>query len=258
MPSPKTFEFSGSVSEPARAWHTLEIEETLTLLSSDRNAGLTNQQVIERLQQYEPNELQEGGSRSSLSILLDQFTNIMLLMLIALAVVSAVLDLRSTRFPKDAIAIFAIVILNGLLGFMQESRAEKALAALKRLTSPRVRVVRDGRIIEVAADVLVPGDVMLLEAGMQIAADGRLLKAQNLQVREAALTGEAEAVHKRETVRLPEEAPLGDRINMVFQGTEVVQGRAKVLVLSISIGFSALMFVWIELEKVFIRWFFTR
>ncbi len=230
MPSPITSENSSSVSEPATAWHTLESEEMLAWLKSDRNTGLTSQQAIERLQQYGLNELQEGGSRSSLSILLDQFTNIMLLMLIAVAVVSAVLDLRAARFPKDAIAIFAIVILNGLLGFMQESRAEKALAALKRLTSPRVRVVRDGRIIEVAANVLVPGDVMFVEAGVQVAADGRLLEAQNLQVREAALTGEAEAVHKRETVQLAEDAPLGDRTNMVFQGTEVVQGRGKVLV----------------------------
>jgi Ca2+-transporting ATPase len=164
MPSPKTCEFSGSVSEPATAWHTLEIEETLALLSCNRNAGLTNQQVIERLQHYGPNELQEGGGRRPLSILVDQFTNIMLLMLIAVAVISAILDLRAARFPKDAIAIFVIVILNGLLGFMQESRAEKDLAALKRLTSPRVRVVREGRIIEVTAKELVPGDVMFLEA----------------------------------------------------------------------------------------------
>jgi P-type Ca2+ transporter type 2C len=223
MPSPLTSENSSSVSEPATAWHTLESEEMLARLKSDRNTGLTNHEAIERLQRYGSNEIQDGGTRSSLSILLDQFTNIMLLMLIAVAVVSAVLDLRAARFPKDAIAIFAIVILNGLLGFMQESRAEKALAALKRLTSPRVRVVRDGRIIEVAANVLVPGDVMFVEAGVQVAADGRLLEAQNLQIREAALTGEAEAVHKRETVQLAEDAPLGDRTNRscprTWQGT---------------------------------------
>ncbi|HBY78901.1 MAG TPA: magnesium-transporting ATPase, partial [Cyanobacteria bacterium UBA11148] len=113
-----------------------------------------------------------------------------------------------------------------------ESRAEKALAALKRLSSPKVRVVRDGKTIEVAGNELVPGDVMLLEAGVQIAADGRLIEAQNLQIREAALTGEAEAVNKQPGVRLSEDASLGDRLNMVFQGTEVIQGRAKVLVTS--------------------------
>jgi Ca2+-transporting ATPase len=230
MPSLIKSGFSDSISDTTTAWHTLEIEETLSLLESDRHTGLTPQQVAERLQQYGTNELLESGGRKPLSILIDQFTNIMLVMLMGVAVVSAILDLRASQFPKDAIAISAIVILNGLLGFMQESRAEKALAALKRLSSPKIRVIRDGEIFEVQAKELVPGDVMFLEAGVQIAADGRLLEAQNLQVREATLTGEAEAVHKQSIGQLPENAPLGDRINMVFQGTEVVQGRAKVLV----------------------------
>ncbi len=223
-------ELSDSASNTAIPWHALEIEQTLRLQESNLDNGLTFQQVSERLQQYGTNELREFGSRKPLSILIDQFTNIMLVMLMAVAVVSAILDLRAAQFPKDAIAISVIVILNGLLGFVQESRAEKALAALKCLSSPKVRVVRDGRIFEVEALELVPGDVIFLEAGMQIAADGRLLEVQNLQVREAALTGEAEAVHKRSAGNLPENASLGDRINMVFQGTEVVQGRAKVLV----------------------------
>jgi Ca2+-transporting ATPase len=154
----------------------------------------------------------------------------MLVMLIAVAVVSAVLDLRNDNFPKDAIAIFAIVILNGLLGYFQESRAEKALAALKTLSSPKVRVLRSGEISEMDSQQLVPGDIMFLEAGVQVAADGRLLEAQNLQVREATLTGEAEAVSKRAETELAADASLGDQINMVFQGTEVVGGRGKVLV----------------------------
>ncbi|MHC5828315.1 MAG: P-type ATPase, partial [Nostoc sp.] len=104
------------------------------------------------------------------------------------------------------------------------------LAALKKMTSPLVRVIRDTRQVEIAAKELVPGDVMLLEAGMQIAADGRLIEESNLQVRESALTGEAEAVNKQASLELPAETDLGDRLNVVFQGTEVVQGRAKVLV----------------------------
>ena len=154
----------------------------------------------------------------------------MLIMLILVAIVSAALDLMNQSFPKDAIAIFAIVLLNGVLGYLQESRAEKALAALKRLSSPRVRVIRDGQEGEVDARSLVPGDVMLIEAGSQVAADGRLLEAANLQIRESALTGEAEAVTKRPQITLPLDAPLGDRLNLVFQGTEVIQGRATVLV----------------------------
>ncbi|HBL10954.1 MAG TPA: magnesium-transporting ATPase [Cyanobacteria bacterium UBA11162] len=221
-----------SLPDTAKSWHTSDIEEALHLLESNPDQGLTPKEVTQRQQQYGFNELEETGGRSPLAILWDQFTNIMLVMLIAVAIVSGVLDLKSANFPKDAIAIFAIVVLNGLLGYLQESRAEKALAALKRLSSPKVRVVRDGKTIEIAGKELVPGDVMLLEAGVQIAADGRLIEAQNLQIREAALTGEAEAVNKQPGVRLSEDASLGDRINMVFQGTEVIQGRAKVLVTS--------------------------
>ncbi len=224
-----------STNSPAlleKAWHSLEVEQALSLLESDAVAGLTSQQAQQRLQHYGPNELEETAGRSRWSILLDQFKNIMLLMLIAVAVVSATLDLRANRFPKDAIAISSIVILNGVLGYIQESRAEKALAALKRMAAPRVRVLRDGKTVEIAAKELVPGDVMLLEAGVKVAADGRLIEAPNLQIRESALTGEAEAVNKQPDVQLSADAPLGDRLNLVFQGTEVVQGRGKVIVTS--------------------------
>lgn len=221
---------ANSLPNPEPVWYTLEVDKTLQLLNSDREAGLNSQEVQQRLQEYGPNELQEAAGRSPLTILWDQFKNIMLLMLIAVAVVSAVLDLRNNNFPKDAIAISTIVILNGILGYLQESRAEKALAALKRLAAPMVRAMRNGKLVEVEAKELVPGDVILLEAGVQISADGRLIEAQNLQVRESALTGEAQAVNKQAEMQLPEDTPLGDRVNMLFQGTEVVQGRGKVLV----------------------------
>jgi len=230
---------ANSLPEGAAVWHSLEVDKALDLLDSNADSGLTPEDIQQRLQKYGPNELEEHGGRSAWEILLDQFKNIMLLMLIGVALISGVLDLiawqsgslKPGEVPfKDTIAILAIVILNGILGYVQESRAEKALAALKKLTSPLVRVIRDARLVEVAAKELVPGDVMLLEAGMQIAADGRLIEQSNLQVRESALTGEAEAVNKQATLNLPEETDLGDRINLVFQGTEVVQGRAKVLV----------------------------
>jgi len=217
-------------SNSPSSWHTVAIDKTLQQLSSNKDAGLSSQQVSERLQQYGPNELEETGGRSPWSIFVDQFTNIMLLMLMGVAVISAVLDIRSNTFPKDAIAIFSIVILNGILGFFQEQSAEKALAALKNLASPLVRVLRDGKTSDIAAKELVPGDVMLLEAGVKIAADGRLIESSNLQVRESALTGEALAVTKQAELELPEDASLGDRLNLIFQGTEVVQGRAKAIV----------------------------
>ncbi len=214
----------------AGSWHAVEPEKALILLESDRDLGLSSQQVATKLQRYGLNELDDHGGRSAWAIIIDQFKNIMLLMLIAVAVVSAILDLRDREFPKDAIAILLIVGLNGLLGYLQESRAEKALAALKRLASPIVRVVRDGGTTEISAKELVPGDVMLLEAGVQIAADGRLLESSNLQIRESALTGEAAAVSKRADTLLSKDSSLGDRINVVFQGTEVLQGRGTVLV----------------------------
>ena len=223
---------SSPLPDTTQPWHTLDIEQALERLKSDPERGLTPAQIAQRQQHYGLNELTETGGRSPLAILWDQFTNIMLVMLIAVAIVSGVLDLGNGVFPKDAIAIFAIVILNGLLGYLQESRAEKALAALKRLSSPKVRVLRDKKLMEISGKELVPGDVMLLEAGVQVSADGRLIEAQNLQIRESALTGEAEAVHKQPDVQLSEDAPLGDRVTLVFQGTEVIQGRAKVLVTS--------------------------
>lgn len=228
---------SNSLPDLANAWHTLDIEKTLSQLGSDPETGLTSQQVEERLQQYGSNELEETAGRSSWEILLDQFKNIMLLMLIAVALISGVLDLialqqgKAEGIPfKDTIAILLIVILNGVLGYLQESRAEKALAALKSLSSPKVRVIRDRRPLEVDAKELVPGDIMLLEAGVQVSADGRLIEESNLQVRESALTGEAQAVNKDVEAHLQEETPLGDRINLVYQGTEVVQGRAKAII----------------------------
>jgi Ca2+-transporting ATPase len=217
-------------TSPSDGWHSLEPDDALAQLHSDRDQGLSAQGVVERRSQVGANVLEETSGRSPWQILLDQFTNIMLLMLIAVAVVSGVLSLRNHEVPKDAIAIFAIVILNGVLGYFQESRAEKALAALKQLSSPQVRVLRDGRHQEVPAQDLVPGDVVFLEAGVQVAADGRLLEASNLQVRESALTGEAQAVTKQAAGTLAPDTALADRTNVVFQGTEVVNGRATVLV----------------------------
>lgn len=227
-----------SPSCPPTAWQTLSIEQTLQQLDSNQQTGLTQQQVAANLERYGLNELVETGRRSSWQILLDQFTNVMLILLIVVALVSGMLDymdlpkkLAAGELPfKDTIAILAIVILNGLLGYLQESKAEKDLAALKRMATSRVRVVRGGCTVEVDSKELVPGDLILLEAGVQVPADGRLLEAANFQVREAALTGEAHAVSKQAGLTLSPDTPLGDRVNLVFQGTEVVQGRGTAVV----------------------------
>ena len=216
--------------QTTESWHKVSPEHTIELLQSDAYRGLNIDEIYQRQQYFGKNELKETGKRSPLTILWEQFTNIMLVMLIVVAIVSAILDLQKNNFPKDASAIFAIVILNGILGYLQESRAEKALAALKRLSSPHIRVIRDGITQEIDSKELVPGDIMLLEAGVQIAADGRLLEIQNLQIGESTLTGEATTVNKDANRILAEDAPLGDRLNLVFKGTEVVQGRAKAIV----------------------------
>ncbi|WP_338429443.1 cation-translocating P-type ATPase [Synechococcus elongatus] len=218
------------------SWHALPPEEVVTQLQTDAQAGLTAEQAAERLAQLGPNELVEGDRRSNWQILRDQFANVMLLMLIAVALISAGLDIHqglqtgSLPFPKDAIAIFTVVFLNAALGFFQERGAEKALQALRRYAAQQVQVVRSGQRLLVDASALVPGDLCLLEAGDRVPADGRLLEAVNLQTREASLTGEAEGVLKDASAQFPAETLLGDRDNCVFAGTDILQGRGLMFV----------------------------
>jgi len=213
-----------------QVWHTLTAEETIAALDVNPELGLELWQISDRQAAYGRNELNGKAGRSKLSIFVDQFTNIMLLMLMGVALVSAILDLRVGSFPKDAVAIAAIVILNGILGYVQESRAEDALAALKLMAAPNVRVLREGKVTEIPSVELVVGDIVFVDAGMQIAADGRLLEASKLKVREGALTGESKGVNKVADQTFGAEESLGDRHNMVFQGTEVLQGRGMMVV----------------------------
>ncbi len=224
-----------AAASPFPDWHSFPLSEILNRLES-KTEGLDPAQVAERLARYGRNELVETHPRSRWQILLDQFKNVMLLLLIAVAVISAITDLvqaiqeQRLIFPKDTVAILSIVILNGLLGYVQESKAEQALAALKKMSSSRVRVLRSGQVLEVNAPDLVPGDVVLVEAGNKLPADGRWLTTANLQVREAALTGEALPVPKQADVVLPPDTELGDRVNSGFMGTEVIQGRGTLIV----------------------------
>ncbi len=218
------------------SWHSLSADAAAQALETHPEDGLSHNQVEQRYDYHGPNELKEGRTRSKLEIFLDQFRNVMLIMLIAVALISGGLDLYEGWvngqfiFPKDAAAILVVVILNAILGYVQEVRAEEALAALKSMATSKVRVIRSGRILEIDSVELVPGDILLLETGVKIPADGRLWDAVNLQVREAALTGEAQGVLKNAGLELPEDTVLGDRFNFVYAGTEVTQGRGKVLV----------------------------
>ncbi len=216
----------GPGADEAR-WHQLEAREAAERLGANPTRGLTSAESARRLDQHGPNALVERGARSVWAIAWEQVGATMILLLVAAAVISAALG-----DTTDAIAILTIVVLNVALGFHQEFKAERAIEALRSLSVPTVRVRRDGVVREVPATELVPGDVMLLEAGNVVAADGRILQAVNLRTQEAPLTGESMAVDKS-TSPMPEtDAPVtpGERLNMVFMGTAVVHGRGLAIV----------------------------
>jgi Ca2+-transporting ATPase len=206
-------------------WFQLSIEEAARELGVDPARGLNQDEIEHRLAQYGPNELVERGGKKPWQILLEQFTNTMVIILIIAAIVSTFLEEYT-----DAGVIAAIVILNALLGFSQEYRAEQAMAALKKLAVPHVRVRRNGRVQEISARDLTPGDIILLESGNVVPADARLVESVNLRIQEAALTGESEAVEKDAEFIAGGDLPLGDRRNMVFMGTVIAYGRGQALV----------------------------
>ncbi|MCX8062063.1 MAG: cation-translocating P-type ATPase [Anaerolineales bacterium] len=208
-----------------KTWHQLDIEKTLAELKTDLKTGLSTTEAKKRQQEYGPNQLIERGMKSPWQILLDQFTEIMVVILIIAAVISVLL-----HETTDAIVILIIVILNAALGFSQEYRAEKAIAALKRLSAPKVKVRRDGHLHEIPARELVPGDIVQLDAGDAVAADCRLIEAINLRVQEAVLTGESEPVEKHTRPILEENLSIGDQRNMVFMGTVTTYGRGLAVV----------------------------
>ncbi|MCP9774978.1 cation-transporting P-type ATPase [Cyanobium sp. WAJ14-Wanaka] len=212
-------------------WHALTGPACLEKLQAGTD-GLSTVETSRRRAEVGANRLELAAGRSTLEILWDQFSNVMLIMLLAVAVVSAAIDLYQGSFPKDAIAILVIVILNGLLGYLQESRAQKALLALRDMAQPMVQVRRDGEWRRLSSEDLVPGDLIRLEAGDRVPADARLLEGVDLGVREAALTGEAEAVFKKPDLLLEETTPVLERQNCLFQGTEVVRGRGVAVVSS--------------------------
>ncbi|NWG06699.1 MAG: cation-translocating P-type ATPase [Chloroflexi bacterium] len=208
-------------------WHLQPIEISLETLQTNPKTGLLQTEAASRLTQYGRNELVEKGGRTPLKIFWEQITATMVLILIAAAVVAGLLG-----DWKNTIAISAIVILYAFLGFIQEYRAEQAIAALKKLSVPNVRALRDGTLKEISARELVPGDIIQLEAGNVLPADVRLLEAVNLRIQESALTGESEPVEKQIAALSGEDLPLGDRRNMGYMGTIVAQGRGLALVVA--------------------------
>jgi P-type Ca2+ transporter type 2C len=206
-------------------WYQLSAQAVLHRFHSSLQDGLDSDEAAKRLTTYGANELVEKGGRKPLLILWEQFTATMVLILFAAAIISGLLGKW-----QEATAILAIVILFAFLGFFQEYRAERAMAALKQMSVPRVRVLRDEKTLEMPARELVPGDIVLLEAGNIVPADMRLLQSVNLRIQEAALTGESEAVEKIiQPIEKPG-LPLGDRLSMAYMGTVVSYGRGTGIV----------------------------
>jgi len=203
----------------------MEVEEVLQVLNVPKN-GLSQEEAQKRLQQYGPNELKKEKGISPIRLFIEQFTDILIIILLIATGLSLYLGEIA-----DALVIIAIVLACAILGFIEEYRSEKALEALKKMTAPTALVLRDGKEVKVQASEIVPGDIILLYTGDKVPADARLIEAVNLKVDEAPLTGESAPVNK-DINPLPEETPLTDRRNTVFTGTAVVYGRGKAVVAS--------------------------
>ncbi len=208
-------------------WHSLAAETVAERLEVDLDAGLSPETAAQRLSEIGSNELREAPRQPFWRLVLAQFENFVVIMLIAASVISALMD-----DYIEASAIIAIVLLNAVIGVIQESKAEEALAALKKMAAPNATVLRGGSRIVTPGSELVPGDIIFLEAGNYVAADVRLIESANLKIDEAALTGESVAVEKKAQVVLEEDIPLGDRKNSAFMGTLITYGRGKAIVVS--------------------------
>ncbi len=213
--------------QPAADWHAISAEEALQQLATPPLKGLSAAEAARRLELYGRNEIASAPGTTFLQLLLAQFNNFIIMLLIGAAAISGLLGEWI-----DAAAILAIVVLNATLGVIQERRAEEALAALKKLAAPEAQVLRDGSRRSLPGPELVPGDIVFIEAGNFVPADLRLLEAVNLRLEEAALTGESVPVQKDADLRLEADVPLGDRKNTAFMGTLVNSGRGHGVVVS--------------------------
>lgn len=216
-------------SKKVSVWN-LSAEETCRHLQTDIHKGLKEDEAKLRLEKFGPNQLPEQKRVSSLKLFLNQFSSFIVWVLIGAALISGIL-----REWIDASAILIIIILNAVLGFVQEYHAEKSLSALRKLSSPSSKVIRDGKIQTISASLIVPGDLILLEAGDRVPADGRVVSSAQLSAQEAALTGESVPVGKV-TKMLEGELSLGDRKNMVFMGTVITSGKGHMVVADVGLA----------------------
>lgn len=207
--------------------YTESIDQVKAHFETDLSQGLSSQEAAKRLESYGTNEIQEEERRSTFQKFIDQFKDFMIIVLLAAAAISAVVGISQGEGITDTIIILIVVLLNAVLGVFQEAKAEEAIDALKKMSSPLAHVLRDGDVKEIKSTQLVPGDVVLLEAGDVVPADIRLVEASSLKIEEAALTGESVPVEKNTDALENPEAGIGDRYNMGYSSTNVTYGRGK-------------------------------
>lgn len=204
-------------------WQTISVRETCERLKTNSVNGLTKDEAEERIKKYGENKLTEKKKESILVKFLKQFNDFMIIILIIAAAISAVMSyVEGSNDYLDSVIIIFIVVLNAIMGVIQEAKAEKSLDALKKMSAPTAKVKRDGTIQTIPSEEVVPGDLIIIETGSYIPADARIVKLYNLKVEESALTGETIPVLKDERALLSEKAPIGDMINMVFGATIAV------------------------------------
>ena len=206
------------------AFHDQPFEKVLASLGANAESGLSETEASRRLKEYGPNRLIETKREGPLTILLNQFKNVMVLVLLVAAVISAL-----THDVSDAFVILIISVVNAVIGFIQEYKADRAMAALAQMAQPQAKVIRDGEVMEIASAEIVPGDIILLESGSRVPADARILESSALKIEEAALTGESVPIEKT-TEKVAEDSALADQNNMAFMGTICVYGRGKAVV----------------------------
>lgn len=212
-------------------WHTIELGEIQRKLRTNILSGLSEEEAKKRREKYGENKLQEQKKESLLKRFIKQFNDFMIIILLIAAVVSAVVaKIQGSNDYIDSIIIIAIVVLNSIMGVIQEAKAEKSLEALKKMSAPVTKVKRDGRIVTIKGSDVVPGDIVILEAGNYVPSDCRLINSYNLKIEESSLTGETIPVLKEANTILGQNAALGDMVNMAFATTIVVNGHAEAIV----------------------------
>ncbi len=217
-------------------WHSIDIRTLMTDLEVEDDLGLSSMEATRRIEKYGLNELKKGESKSPVKLFLEQFMDPLVIILLVALVISITIGIFSTHEEErmeyfiDSAAISIIVLFNAFFGFIQEYRAEKSIEALKSMAAPFTTVVRDGKKDRIEANKIVPGDIVFLEEGDKVPADGRLLQSLALRIDESMLTGESFPVAKKANISVPQDAPIADMINSVFSGTNVSRGRGQILI----------------------------